>query len=187
MGHYGDVFLLDVLTAQETMVLMTVLSLMLVWLTADPTAVAFDKARFAGRWYDHAHVETFFLKGCEDATATYTLKSNGEFDVDNRCVKGGSPSGKGGSAWVDDASKPNLLTLQMVWPFRSKLEVLEHDDVYSWALLGTPDKKKAWVLTRSPQLDEPQRAELFKRLEALGYDTKQLKVVTHHLPDAGVP
>ncbi len=150
-----------------------------VLLAGEPEAQAIDKSRFAGRWFEHARMPSFFQKGCTDTTATYTLNADGEFDVENRCLKGGSETKVRGTMWVSDPQASGKLTLQIFWPVRSQLWVLEHADDYSWAVLGSPDKQKAWVFTRAPAVDEPLRAALIAKLEQRGYPVKQLERVTH--------
>lgn len=152
---------------------------LLVLLADAPDTAAIDKSRFAGRWYEHARMPSFFQKGCTGTTATYTLNADGEWDVENRCVKDGAETSVRGTLWVTDAAVSGKLTLQLFWPIRSQLWVLERADDYSWALLGSPDKAKAWVFSRSPVLDESLRAALVEKLEKRGYPVKELERVTH--------
>ncbi|MBL8955487.1 MAG: lipocalin family protein [Myxococcaceae bacterium] len=165
---------------------MRAVALLVLLAAGEPGTATIEKARFAGRWYEHARMPSFFQKGCTDTTATYTLNEKGEFDVVNRCLKEGSESTVSGTMWVDDEREPGKLTLQLFWPIRPKLWVLERADDYSWAVLGSPDKQKAWVLARSPVLDEGLRTSLVAKLEARGYPVKQLERVTH-TADAGTP
>ena len=163
------------------------LTALLLLLTAEPEApetATLEKARFAGRWYEHARMPSFFQKGCTDTTATYTLNRDAEFDVVNRCIKDGAETKVSGTMWVDDEKVPGKLTLQIFWPIRSKLWVLERADDYGWVLLGSPDRQKAWVFSRSPVLDEGLRTSLLAKLEARGYPVKRLERVTH-AADAG--
>src|SRR6185436_14168137 len=106
--------------------------LALLALLAEPQTTSIDKSRFAGRWYEHARMPSFFQKGCTDTTATYTLNAKGEFDVVNRCLKDGSPTQVTSAMWVNDEKESGKLTLQIFWPIRSQMWVLEHAEDYEW-------------------------------------------------------
>jgi apolipoprotein D and lipocalin family protein len=158
--------------------------LALLVLVAEPDTASIDKARFAGRCYEHARMPSFFQKGCTDTTATYTLNADGELDVVNRCLKDGAESSVKGTMWISDPNESGKLTLQLFWPIRSQMWVLEHDDAYEYVLLGTPDESKAWVFTRHPAIDEALSQSLISKLEQRGYPVKQLVQVSHSA-DAG--
>lgn len=156
----------------------------LVLLAEPPDAVSIDKSRFAGRWYEHARMPSFFQKGCTDTTATYTLNADAEWDVVNRCLKDGSETSVRGTMWSSDEKSSGKLTLQLFWPIRSPLWVLDRADDYGWVVLGSPDKQKAWVFSRQPVLAEALRTELLAKLEQRGYPVKRLERVSH-TADAG--
>jgi lipocalin len=44
--------------------------------------------RYLGTWYEIASYPQRFQEGCTGTTATYTLRSDGEIDVLNKCRKG---------------------------------------------------------------------------------------------------
>jgi len=46
-----------------------------------------DLARYAGTWYEQAHLPMFFQRECvRDTTARYALRVDGRIDVVNRCT-----------------------------------------------------------------------------------------------------
>ena len=62
--------------------------------------------------------------------------------------------------------------------------VLYLGDNYSTALVGNPDRKYLWLLSRKPQVDQQTRDELLSKAQQQGYDTTRLIWRT---PDADMP
>lgn len=48
------------------------------------------------------------------------------------------------------------------------------DDVYSTALVGSPDRKYLWLLARDTDIDQATRERLLAEAERRGYDTDDL-------------
>ena len=57
-------------------------------LPALETVAHVDLAHYLGTWYEIASFPQSFQRGCTATTATYTLRSDGEIDVLNRCRQG---------------------------------------------------------------------------------------------------
>lgn len=56
----------------------------------------------------------------------------------------------------------------------SQLDVAPH---YSWALIGQPCRKLAWVSAREPRMDDAKLATVLAKFPSYGYDPKRLKRV----------
>lgn len=142
----------------------------------EPQAV--DLARYTGTWYEIARLEHFFQRNCaRDVTATYTR--DGDFiRVVNRCVEadGEEIVAKGRARVVDAPTnrrlKVGFLEIFGWWPFEGDYWILDIDPDYRWVLIGGPDRKYGWILSRTPTLDAATRADLDRRLAGLGYDVK---------------
>ena len=52
--------------------------------------------------------------------------------------------------------------------------VLELDDDYQWAVIGSSSDKYLWILSRSPQMEEGLYNELLRKLSERGYDVSKL-------------
>ena len=48
---------------------------------------------------------------------------------------------------------------------------------YSWALIGQPSRKLAWIFARDPQMGDARMHELAARFSAYGYDPAALQRV----------
>ena len=60
---------------------------------------------------------------------------------------------------------------------KADLLVLEVAGDYSWALIGEPRRKLAWVFAREPRMDDARLDELRARFTRWGYDPAQLQRV----------
>lgn len=143
-----------------------------------------DLERYAGLWYEVARLPNSFQRRCRgETTAEYEPLPNGETRVVNRCrgadgqmirVEGRARRAeKGGPASrLEVRFAPAFLSfLPMVW---GDYWVLDITRDYGAALVGTPDRKYLWLLSRTPELDDGTYGKLVSTAEAQGFDVKRL-------------
>ena len=134
-----------------------------------------DLQRYLGRWFEIARYEQSFQKGCAGVTADYSLLEDGSIRVLNRCRKpGGEVDEARGRAKVVDPTTSAKLKVSFFGPFYGDYWVLDHDDDYSWSIVGEPSGRYLWILARSPTPPDTEVAELIGRTRAMGYDTSML-------------
>lgn len=139
------------------------------------TVAAVDIARYLGVWYEVARLPMPFQKDCiGDTTATYALLPDGQLSVRNRCRTANGFKEADGRAKVVPASGNAKLRVTFFWPFYGDYWVIGLDPEYRWAVVGHPERKTLWVLSRSPALPAPQMAEARRIAEAQGYDLSGL-------------
>lgn len=72
------------------------------------------------------------------------------------------------------ASLPKWLAwLPLVW---ADYWVIALDPDYQWAMVGEPDRKYLWILSRSPQMQRAQLERLKAKAAEMGYDLSPLIV-----------
>ena len=146
---------------------------------------ALDIDRYAGQWHEIAHLPVSFQKKCVgDITATYSLRSDGRITVRNGCRvdDGGRVEAEGVARPVTDAPgqlqvrfAPEWLSwLPLVW---ADYWVIALDPEYEWAMVGEPDRKYLWILSRSPSMPRARFETLKSRAQAMGYDLAPLRVM----------
>jgi apolipoprotein D and lipocalin family protein len=148
-----------------------------------------DLPRYAGLWYEVARLPNRFEEKCAgDVTAEYTPKGTDRLKVVNRCRKrDGRMSEAVGEAKLADSKGPNsrlkvrfapsfLSFLPMVW---GDYQVIELAPDYSHAVVGAPDRKYLWVLSRSPRMDEATYLRLLEAARAEGFDVSRM-IRTRH-------
>lgn len=136
-----------------------------------PTVAEVDLARYAGTWYQVALLPNFFQSQCvSDTRATYRLTDAG-VEVVNTCRRADdSLTSIRGRAEAAPGSGNARLLVTFFWPIRGDYWVLALDAAYTSALVGTPDRRYAWILSRTPTLDEARLEQLLARAAELGFD-----------------
>jgi apolipoprotein D and lipocalin family protein len=151
--------------------------------TALPVVPSVDLARYAGTWYEIARLPMWFQRHCVDSKAIYTSRSDGKIGVHNECVtdKGGVATAEGVALVVDTKTNARLNVVFDNWfarVFGSSQEgnywILDLDPGYRTALVGTPDRRHLWILSRSPQLDAATFQRLVSKGRELGYPVDEL-------------
>jgi apolipoprotein D and lipocalin family protein len=136
-----------------------------------PTVASVDLPRFMGDWYEIAKLPNRFQASCaSDTVARYSLQGDG-VAVLNRCRRAdGSVDSIRGHADVVAGSGGARLRVSFFWPIYGDYWVLALDGAYEAVLVGEPSRKYAWVLSRSPMLDESRLQAMLARAQALGFD-----------------
>jgi len=132
-----------------------------------------DLQRYLGTWYEIAAIPQRFQKGCTASVAEYSLRPDGDIKVLNSCRKGtvdGELSSAEGKAWVVDPATNARLKVSFFWPFSGDYWIIELGQDYEYAVVGHPNRKYLWVLSRTPVLDETLYQGILQRMTALGYD-----------------
>lgn len=155
-----------------------------------PTVASLDLQRYLGTWYEIDRLP--MRHEPEDATdisAHYSLDDDGSVRVRNRCIHKGELQEAIGRATPVDASNSRLevsfLPAGLRWiPFtKGDYWVIALDPDYSAAMVGSPDRKYLWLLSRQPEMDATIRDHYIARARQLGFDVDQLI----HTPHTGHP
>ncbi len=137
-----------------------------------------DLNKYAGKWYEIASFPQRFQKGCHRTTAEYTLSDKGYVIVKNSCNKDsvdGKLSSITGKAFVQKNSGNAKLKVQFFWPFRGKYWIIDLADDYSYAVVGHPNRKYLWILSRTPKMDEAVYQQILVRVKEKGFELSRLQ------------
>ena len=144
-----------------------------------PAVQAVDKVdlqRYAGTWYEIGSFPMFFQRQCVgDTTANYRLTDSGEVTVTNRCRTETGFDQAVGKATVVDGSDNARLKVSFFWPFRADYWIIGLDPDYRWAVVGNPNRKYLWLLSRRPQLPPDQLDAALAAAKAQGYELSSLR------------
>jgi len=136
-----------------------------------PTVDKVDLARYMGDWFEIARLPNPFQRKCERTTARYTLGKDLAFEVVNGCV---TPQGRvleaKGRAKVVDPATGSKIKVTFFWPFYGDYWILDLDPDYRWALVGTPDRKYLWVISRTERMEPELLSRVLEKARVLGYD-----------------
>ncbi len=137
-----------------------------------------DLNRYLGKWFEIASFPQFFQKGCNCTTAEYSLSDKGFVIVENKCNKDsiyGKESYIKGKAFVVKNSGNAKLKVQFFWPSKAKYWIIDLADNYSYAVVGHPNRKYLWILSRTPHMDDIIYQQIIKRLKEKGFDIAKLQ------------
>lgn len=140
-------------------------------------APAVDLNRYQGVWHEVARLPNRFQNKCaRDTTATYTLRPDGKITVLNQCREAsGKLTSAKGTAKLADSKGPNTkLRVSFFWPFYGNYWIIDLDPEYQWAVIGEPERKYFWILSRTPKLDQHVFDAITARAKQQGYDLSKL-------------
>ncbi len=142
------------------------------------TVASVDLARYAGTWCEIARLPMWFQRHCIDSKAIYTIRPNGRISVHNECVTdtGGLDQVDGLATIVDTNTNAKLAVTfdnflaRLAGPSRDgNYWIIDLDPDYQTALVGTPDRRYLWMLSRSPHLDEATYQRVVGKARQLGF------------------
>lgn len=146
---------------------------------------ALDIDRYAGQWHEIAHLPVSFQKQCVgEITANYGLRRDGRISVTNACrnrdgervvADGVARPVEGQPGQLQVRFAPDWLSwVPLVW---ADYWVIALDPEYQWAVVGEPDRRYLWILSRLPEMDRTLFEQLKAKAEAMGYDLAPLKMM----------
>lgn len=145
---------------------------------------AVDLGRYVGKWFEIGSFPMFFQRNCRaDTTAEYAVKADGNVSVTNRCKTDSGVDEAVGTATVVPDSNNRRLKVSFFWPFKADYWIVGLDADYRWAMVGNPNRKYLWLLSRTPQLPPAELEAALHSARAQGYDLTQLK----YTPQGSVP
>lgn len=141
-----------------------------------------DLNRYAGTWYEIARYPHKFQKGCIGSKATYTLRDDGKLSVLNECYEESDKSklrSAKGKAWIVDKDTNAKLKVSFFWPFSGHYWIIDLGKAYEYAVIGHPERKYLWILSRTQVMEEQVYDGILNRLTEQHYDISRL-IRTQH-------
>lgn len=135
--------------------------------------------RYLGKWYEIARLPFRFEDDCTDITATYSLSKNGNISVLNECLKSGKLKQAKGKAKVVDKNTGAKLKVTFFWPFSADYWIIDLGKEYDYAVVGTPNRKYLWILSRTPQMDGELFSRIIESVKSKGFDVSKLIKTSH--------
>jgi apolipoprotein D and lipocalin family protein len=130
--------------------------------------------KYLGKWYEIAHLPAKFQEGCDETTATYTLLKDGNISVLNQCTKNGKMKQAKGKAKIVDKNSNAKLKVTFFWPFYGDYWIIKLGNEYDYSVVGTPDRKYLWILSRTPQMEGKLYSQLVEYAKSKGFDVNKV-------------
>lgn len=164
-----------------------------------PTNGSVDLKRYSGLWYELARLPVRFQDPQSVSTAEYGIRSDGSVEVKNTAYVGDTVSaritGRATAARGAEATNDRLrvrfggLLRFIPVPKDGNYWIIDAADDYSTALVGTPDRKFLWLLSRDKDAWGTRPIDaLVDKAKSLGFDTDRLLVADwerRRMRDAG--
>ncbi len=147
------------------------------------TVESVDLDRYAGTWYEIARLPMYFQRHCLHSKAVYTTRPDGTMGVHNECTtdRGGVERVEGVATVIDATTNARLTVVFdnfFARLFGSSREgnywILDLDPEYRTAMVGTPDRRFLWILSRASQLDESSYQRLVEKARQMGFPASKL-------------
>ena len=137
--------------------------------------------RYLGKWYEIAHLPTRFQRNCTDTTATYSLSPDGNISVLNECRRNGKVKRAKDKAKVVDQNTGAKLKVTFFWPFYGDYWIIDLGNDYEYAVVGTPNRKNLWILSRTPQMDDQLFSQIIESVKSQGFNVDNLIKTRHQV------
>jgi len=154
---------------------------------AEPKTVkSVNLQKYIGLWYEFAKIPNRFQSDClKNTSATYSLQEDGNIKVVNKCVEeDGEINEAIGVARIVDKVNNTKLEVSFVsflgWrPFWGAYWIIGLDESYKWAIVGHPERKYGWILSRTKTISVETKKEIFEILVEKGYNPKDFEITNH--------
>jgi apolipoprotein D and lipocalin family protein len=146
-----------------------------------PTVPEVDINKYAGKWFEIASFPSTFQKHCKCTFAEYTITDKGYLKVYNQCIdkRNGKIIDITGKAFPVEGSNNSKLKVQFFALFKAPYYIIDLDENYDYALVGSPDRDYLWILCRTTSMSDETYQKLCNKAQSLGFDVSKLKKAVH--------
>jgi apolipoprotein D and lipocalin family protein len=150
------------------------------------TVAKVDLSRYVGLWHEIAKIPNSFQRKCTcNTTASYMMRDDGRIEVVNRCEKsdGTWSQAKGVARVVDELSNAKLqvsfVNLVGYYLFWGDYWIIGLDEHYQYAVIGHPNRKYGWILSRKTELTDVEKKSVLQILTDQGYNPDRFEWTIH--------
>jgi apolipoprotein D and lipocalin family protein len=142
-----------------------------------------DLKRFSGTWYSLYSIPTMFDKGSRETTTHYNLTSDCYYDVTTTCREEDNKIRTVHSKiFPNKETHDGQMKAQFLWPIKVDYWLIDVAPDYSWAVVGHPDYRFLFIMSRKPEMDKKQYQQLVAKCKSMGYPVESL--VSQQFPNA---
>jgi apolipoprotein D and lipocalin family protein len=153
-----------------------------------PTTVSYvDIQRYSGLWYEIAKIPNSFQDQCAyGTTAEYIIDEEGNITVINKCYEedGNLDVADGVANIVDKNTNAKLevsfVSFLGIRPFWGDYWIIGLDEDYTYAVIGHPERKYGWILSRTSSVTEESLEDIMELLKQQGYNTENFEFTIHN-------
>lgn len=150
----------------------------------EKTVSKLELSRFMGTWYVQGGRFTFLEKEVHNGVETYTWNQDKQLIEIGFTYNQGSFNGPQKSlpqkGYIHNTETNAHWKVSPLWPFKFDYLVIALADDYSWTVIGVPDQKYVWIMSKSKNMSEETFNSVLTQINSLGYDSTQLVKVPHN-------
>ena len=158
-----------------------------------PPLVAMDRKvdleRFMGDWYVIGFIPVtipfFSEEGAHNAVESYRLTDEGIIETTYTFREGafdGPEKSMTPKGWVHNHDTNAEWRMQFLWPFEAAYLIVYLDQDYRRTIIGVPNRKYLWIMSRDPELSNSDYQELLDYAAHIGYDSHEVQRVPQRWP-----
>lgn len=141
-----------------------------------------DLERFMGTWFVVGYTPLGVDAAAHNAIEHYHLDDEGRIKTTYQFRKGGfggdlttlNPVGE-----VYDEETNAEWRMQFIWPFKAAYVILHVSPDYEETIIAHPNRKYAWIMTRSPDVSEGRYEALLEILEEEDFEISSIQQLPH--------
>jgi len=135
-----------------------------------------DIERFMGEWYVIGIIPNFIEKHAMNGIESYELLPNNEVKIDYRFTdsKNGKVKHMQPKGWIYDDTTYAEWRVQFIWPVKFPYLIIDLAEDYSYTVIGVPNRKFIWIMSRKPEIPDNTYQSILKRAEENGYDISKI-------------
>jgi apolipoprotein D and lipocalin family protein len=144
-----------------------------------PVVENVDVERFMGKWYVLANIPTFMERGAYNAVEAYRREADGTIATTFTFRRGGfdgKPVEYTPRGFVS-AESTAIWGMQFVWPIKADYRIVYLAPDYSLTVVARNARDYAWLMGRTPDLEEADYERFVALLADFGYDTAKIQRV----------
>ena len=136
----------------------------------------FQKEKYLGKWYEIARFDYRFEKNIDNATAFYTVNSDGTIKVVNKGFdyKKQKWTSVEGKAKFVGSENEGRLKVSFFGPFYAGYNVVDIDENYQNAMVYGSSRDYIWFLSRNKKMDDATKKKFLAKALKDGYDISKL-------------
>jgi apolipoprotein D and lipocalin family protein len=148
-----------------------------------------DLERFMGDWYVIGFIPVsipfFSEEGAHNGMESYRLSDEGVIETTYTFREGafdGPEKRLTPKGWVHNRETNAEWRMQFLWPFKAAYLIVYLDEDYQRTIVGVPDRKYVWIMSRDPELSDAHYEEMLDYVAGLGYESEKVRRVPQQWP-----
>jgi len=136
-----------------------------------------DIERFMGDWYVIGIIPNFIEKHATNGIESYELLDESRIKIDYRFTdtRTGKVKHMQPKAWIHNKESNSEWRVQFLWPVKFPYLIIDLPEDYSYTVIGVPNKKFVWIMSRKPQIPDETYKQILNNLDQIGYNTAKIK------------